>query len=57
MQSTNDKTGNFFMRLTVTPKPPVNAKKAKCYRRTDRQADRQTDRAGCRVACTRLKII
>ena len=29
----------------------INAKKAKCYRRTDGQ----TDGAGCKVACTRLK--
>ena len=43
----------------VTPKPPINAKKAKCYRpadlSTDRLTDRSMDRAGCRVACTRLK--
>ena len=30
----------------VTPKPPINAKKAKCYRPTGGP----TDRAGCRVA-------
>ena len=36
----------------VTPKPPVNAKKAKCYRPTGGP----TDRAGCRVAYTRLEI-
>ena len=35
----------------VTPKPPVDAEKAKCYRRTDGR----TDRVGCTVACTRLK--
>ena len=35
----------------VTPKPPVNAEKAKCHRSTNRP----TDRVGCRVACTRLK--
>ena len=28
----------------VTPKPPINVKKAECYRLTDRQTDRQTDR-------------
>ena len=36
----------------VTPKPPVYAEKAKCYRPTDRPMDRPTDRVGCRVACT-----
>ena len=41
----------------VTPEPPVNAEKAKCYRRMDGWADGRTDRrtAGCRVARTRLK--
>ena len=28
----------------VTPKPPINADKAKCYRRTDRPTDGPTDR-------------
>ena len=41
----------------VTPKPPVNAEKAKRDQRMDGLTDRQTDRAGCRVACTRLKIM
>ena len=41
----------------VTPKPPINAKKAKRDRPTDGPTDRRTDRAGCRVACTRLKNV
>ena len=40
----------------VTPKPPVNAEKAKCYRPTDQPTDKLTDKAGWRVTCTRLKI-
>ena len=28
----------------VTPKPPVNAEKAKRYQRTDQQTDRPSDR-------------
>ena len=39
----------------VSPKPPVNAKKAKRDRWTDGPTDQPTDRAGWRVACTRLK--
>ena len=39
----------------VTPKPPVNAEKAKCDGPTDGRTDRRTDRAGCRVTCRRLK--
>ena len=41
-------------------KTPVNAEKAKRYRRTDRptvgQTDRLTNIAGYRIACTRLII-